>query len=291
MSKVLVLIADLTRAPLPRAIERVAATVGARVRWLADEEACELHLEDGAVPEAALDQVLQGVPHDRVVLPRPGEVKRLLVSDMDSTMITVECIDELADLVGVKDDVAAITRRAMNGELDFEQALEERVALLAGLDAGVLDEVWQTRVRLMPGAMTLVRTMRSRGARTVLVSGGFLPIVARVASALGFDRAEANRLEVAGGRLTGRVEKPILGAGHKLEVLRAERSKAGHASDATLAIGDGANDLPMLEEAGLGVAFRAHPSVSARARHAIEVGDLSAVLYLQGLTRREFVDA
>ncbi|MDX1540054.1 MAG: phosphoserine phosphatase SerB [Geminicoccaceae bacterium] len=289
MSDILVLIGDPARAALPAILERLAAAAGSRFRWLAPGEACEF---DPAPPrrlDPALDDALSGVPHDRAILPRDPRLIRLLVSDMDSTMITVECIDELADLVGVKSEVAAITRRAMNGELDFEAALHARVALLEGLEETVFEEIWRTRVELMPGALTLIRTMRRLGGRTVLVSGGFLPIVARVADALGFDRAEANVLEVRAGRLTGRVVPPVRGARHKLEVLREERARAELGAAATLAIGDGANDLEMLNEAGLGVAFRAQPRVAARARVSIKVGDLSAMLYLQGVTRSEFV--
>ena len=293
MTKVLVVIADPALAPLPaEPLQRLARRRRTRLRWLGPGEAVEL--EAGDVPPGPLVEelgdALAGVPHDlALVSAAGGRVKRLLVSDMDSTMITVECIDELADLVGCKAEVAAITRRAMNGELDFRSALAARVRLLEGLDVAVLDEVWRTRVALMPGARTLIQTMRAAGARTVLVSGGFVPIVDRVAAAIGFDRAEANRLEVAGGRLTGRVLEPVRDAAHKLEVLREERTRLDLPAGATLAIGDGANDLPMIREAGLGVAFRAHPAVADAAGVAIRIGDLRAILYLQGIERSRFV--
>ena len=199
-------------------------------------------------------------------------------------------IDELADAVGVKAEVAAITRRAMNGELDFRAALEARVALLAGLPVTVFEEIYRERVRLMPGARTLIRTMRARGAVTALVSGGFVPFAERVRPRVGFDLAQANRLEVAAGRVTGRVLAPIAGPEAKLAMLAAPARAAPRARPReTLAVGDGANDLPMLPAAGLGVAFRAHPVVARQAPVAIEHGDLRALLYLQGIAQREFV--
>jgi phosphoserine phosphatase len=291
MDQALVLVGDPARAALPaRALDRLAGRSGARARWLAPDAAFEAVLgAERMVPfREEVTALLENTPADLVVLPAAGREKALLISDMDSTMITVECIDELADLVGCKAEVAAITRRAMNGELDFAAALDARVALLAGLDPAVLDEVYEVRVRLMPGALELVRTMRARGALTVLVSGGFLPIVERVRDRLGFHRAAANRLEVKGGTLTGRVLRPVLGAADKLHVLEEERARGGLADEVTLAVGDGANDLPMIGAAGLGVAFRAHPEVRRRAPVAICVGDLTALLYLQGIAAADF---
>ncbi len=211
---------------------------------------------------------------------------------MDSTIITVECIDELADHVGLKAEVAEITRRAMNGELDFAAALRQRVALLAGLPAGTLEEVYRERVRLMPGASTCVRTMRERlGARTALVSGGFTYFTARVAEAVGFEVHEANELEIRDGRLTGRVGEPVRGREAKLAALLGLACELGLSPADAVAVGDGANDLPMLQAARLGVAFRAHPRVAAAAPLRIEHGDLTALLFLQGIPEAEFVVA
>jgi phosphoserine phosphatase len=225
------------------------------------------------------------------VVPAQPRLKRLLVSDMDSTMITIECIDELADAVGIKAEVAAITRRAMNGEIEFREALEARVALLAGLPVAVFEDIYRERLRYMPGARTLIQTMRARGAVTALVSGGFVPFTDRVRAALGFHLAQANRLEVVDGRVTGRLLAPIREPRHKQAMLERLARVCGLTRADTLAVGDGANDLPMLTAAGLGVAFRAHPKVAASMPVAIRVGDLTALLYLQGIARSEFVTA
>ena len=226
---------------------------------------------------------------DVIVQPLEGRAKRLLIADMDSTMITVECIDELADYAGIKPQIAAITEQAMRGELDFAAALDARVALLAGLDEGVIERCLAERVRIMPGAQTLVRTMRARGARCVLVSGGFTRFAEPVARVIGFDRAIANVLEVVDGRLTGRVTRPIVGAATKLAALEAEAAALGIGLDATLAVGDGANDLPMVRAAGLGVAYHAKPIVAAAAGARVERGDLTALLWAQGIARRDWV--
>jgi phosphoserine phosphatase len=207
---------------------------------------------------------------------------------MDSTMITVECIDELADHLGVKAQVSAITRRAMNGELDFVAALQARVALLEGLPVAVFEQVFRERIRLMPGARALVQTMRAWGARAALVSGGFVPFVGRVGAAIGFDITQANRLETLNGRLTGRLLGPIRSPASKLGLLR-QLTRVLRLQPATLAVGDGANDLPMLCAAGLGVAFRPAPAVAAVAPVVIRRGDLTALLYLQGVAKSNFV--
>jgi len=225
---------------------------------------------------------------DLAVLPSGCRQKRLLISDMDSTMITVECIDELADFAGVKSDVASITRRAMQGELDFANALFERVALLAGLSAELIDQVYAERVRPMPGARALVQTMRRHGAATVLVSGGFTSFADRVAEELGFERAVANRLEVVDGHLTGRVLPPIVGPETKLCTLTQLMRSHGLRPFETLALGDGANDLPMIKAAGLGVAFRPHRILAEASDVVIQAGDLTSVLYLQGVPKRHF---
>lgn len=286
------LIADPIQAPLDAAVAgRVGRALGAEARWLAEAEACDFEVAGGEPGRLAarVREALGPVPLDIAVVETRERIKRLLVSDMDSTIITVECIDELADLLGIKAQVAAITRRAMNGELDFRAALRHRVALLEGLPVTVLDEVYRERVRLMPGAATLVRTMRAHGAVTALVSGGFTEFVDRVREEAGFDLAEANRLEVRHGRLTGRLKEPIRDAGSKLAVLRRLTTVHGLRPEQTLAVGDGANDLAMLAAAGLGVAFRAQPRVAKAARVAINCGDLTALLYLQGIPKGAFV--
>jgi phosphoserine phosphatase len=210
---------------------------------------------------------------------------------MDSTMITVECIDELADYAGIKAEVAAVTEAAMRGELDFEGALDARVALLEGLDERVIEQCLAERVRIMDGAVPLVRTMRAHGGQAVLVSGGFTRFAEPVAAEIGFDRAIANVLLVEDGRLTGKVAKPIVGAATKEETLRA--AAAGLPAGAVLAVGDGANDLPMIRAAselgGLGVAYHAKPIVAAAAAARVEHGDLSVLLYAQGWPRRDWV--
>ncbi|MGI4731612.1 MAG: phosphoserine phosphatase SerB [Janthinobacterium lividum] len=227
---------------------------------------------------------------DVVVQPAAGREKRLLVADMDSTMITVECLDELADYAGIKPQIAAITESAMRGELDFAGALDARVALLAGLEEEAIDRCLAERVRPMPGAAALVRTMRARGAYTVLVSGGFTRFAEPVGRMLGFDRVIANRLEIEGGTLTGTVAKPIVDARTKRTTLIEERTRLGLPDAATLAVGDGANDLDMIRLAGLGVAYYAKPVVAAAAAARIDHGDLTALLYAQGIPRADWVD-
>jgi phosphoserine phosphatase len=211
--------------------------------------------------------------------------KSLLIADMDSTMITCECIDELADYAGLKAEVSAITEAAMRGDLDFEAALDARVALLAGMDAAVLDECRRERVRLMPGAQTLVRTMAANGAHTLLVSGGFTAFTAPVAAEIGFAAQHANTLLVENGRLTGQVARPIVDA----SVKRAQLLAAGVPLPETLAVGDGANDIPMLEAAGLGIAYHAKPRAAAAADAAVRHGDLTVLLRAQGYARADWI--
>src|SRR5215470_11599623 len=234
---------------------------------------------------------LAGAPVDVLLQPTSARRKRLFLADMDSTMIGQECIDELADYVGVKPQVAAITERAMRGEIEFAPALRERVALLKGLPASVVDEVIAKRITLTSGGRTLVQTMRRHGAYTCLVSGGFTVFTTRIAALIGFDEDRGNRLVVGDdGRFLGTVAEPVLGRDAKLETLRELRRKLGLARHATLVVGDGANDLTMISDAGLGVAFRAKPLVAQAAAARIDHGDLTVLLYAQGYRREEFVE-
>lgn len=230
-----------------------------------------------------------GTAADTALLPRVGRRKALLICDMDSTIIGQECLDELADFAGLKAEVAAITERAMAGELDFEGALTTRVAMLKGLDLAALQRCFEERISLNRGARTLVATMKANGARCVLVSGGFTFFTSRVADAAGFQAHRGNTLEDDGAALTGAVGLPILGREAKLTALQEECAALGVPPRAALAMGDGANDLAMIEAAGLGLAYRAKPVVAARAEAGIDRFDLTAALYLQGYERSEFV--
>ena len=245
------------------------------------------------VVRALADRVraaLAGAPIDVVVQRTGGRRKTLFLADMDSTMIGQECIDELADYVGRKQHVAAITDRAMRGEIEFAPALRERVALLAGLPASVVDEVIAERISLTPGARTLVATLRGNGAHTCLVSGGFTLFTGRIAAMIGFDENRANALLLdADDRLTGKVAEPIVGREGKLATLIELRQRYGLAPEATLVTGDGANDIAMIDAAGLGVAYHAKPKVAQAAAARIDHGDLTALLYAQGYRRDEFI--
>lgn len=238
-----------------------------------------------------LEAALSGRAVDVCVQPTEGRRKRLLIADMDSTIIGCECLDELADFAGVKAQVSAITERAMRGEIEFEPALRERVALLKGLDAKIVTQVISERITFTPGGRELVRTMRAHGAHTALVSGGFTLFTSEVAAAIGFHENRANVLIVEDDRFAGLVSEPILGKEAKLAALIELRERHGLQPHDTMAVGDGANDLAMLGEAGLGVAFRAKPAVAAAAHARIDFGDLSALLYAQGYAREEWVDA
>jgi len=233
---------------------------------------------------------LAGAPVDVVLQGAAGRRKQLFLADMDSTMIGQECIDEFADFVGMKQQVAAITERAMRGEIEFAPALRERVALLKGLPASIADKVIDERISLTPGARTLVATLRKNGTYTCLVTGGFTLFTRRVAAMIGFDENRANMLIVdAAGRLTGEVAEPIFGREAKLATLIELTRRLGIAAEATLVAGDGANDIAMIEAAGLGVAYRAKPKVAKAAAARIDYGDLTALLYAQGYRRGEFV--
>lgn len=243
---------------------------------------------DRRAAEGVLGNLLAGEPIDMIVQPAAHRRKRLLVADMDSTIIGQECIDELADFAGRKAEISAITERAMRGELNFEEALTERVRMLKGLPERALEEAFQTRISLNPGAAALVRTMNKDGATTVLVSGGFTYFVDRVARRAGFLHWQANELLIEDGFLTGEVRPPILGREAKARALMSFAEESGAPLAETTAVGDGANDLDMLAAAGLGVAYRAKPTVAAAADASIRFGDLTALLYAQGFTLDEF---
>jgi phosphoserine phosphatase len=284
---------DALQATLPDGLEAVAAA-GKPVRGMTvlGEGAIDLFTEgDSPAPlAAAAARALERREADFCAQNAEGRAKRLLVADMDSTIITCECLDELADLAGLKDEIAAVTARAMNGEIPFETALIARVAKLAGLDLAALERTWTERVRLNPGARTLARTLAVHGARCVLVSGGFDYFTQRVAEAAGFAAHRANRLIDDGARLTGEVALPILGREAKLQALIEEAAALGVALSDTLAVGDGANDLAMIEAAGLGVAFHAKPIVAERAAARIDHTDLTSLLYFQGYGADTFVN-
>ncbi len=262
--------------------------------WLDPERAVDIGFRadpaDLAILRSSLDHVIGGAALDVVLQPVEGRRKLLLLADMDSTMIGQECIDELADVAGFGQQVAAITERAMRGELPFEPALRDRVALLRGLPVSTVDQVLAERITLMPGGPTLVRTMKAHGAYCALVSGGFTHFTDAVAALIGFDEHRSNILQVEGDRLAGTVAEPILGREAKRDRLLALRDTLQLDPSAVVAVGDGANDLAMLAEAGLGVAFHAKPAVAAAARARIDFNDLDALLFIQGYARTEFVD-
>ncbi|MBP0439158.1 phosphoserine phosphatase SerB [Tianweitania sediminis] len=272
---------------------RVAAAVGAGpVSWLSEAVACDLS-PDPSLPKSDVEragrEAIADHPVDIIVQDAAQRRKKILIADMDSTMIEQECIDELAAEVGLKDHVAAITARAMNGEIAFEPALRERVALLRGLDAGIIRHVIDTRIRLASGGRTLVATMRANGAYTALISGGFRDFTDPIAAELGFHENRANQLDVENGRFSGTVAEPILGREAKAEALRAIAAERGLQLSDALAVGDGANDLDMIRLAGSGVALHAKPVVAEQAPVRIDHADLTALLFLQGYKASDFV--
>jgi phosphoserine phosphatase len=282
--------------PHGRPVDWLNPGVAVDVAFLADE------VDDGPPgndEERAFMQDLSGdlrdivgsEPVDVVVQRQDGRRKKLLIADMDSTMIGQECIDELADYAGVKARVAAITERAMRGELDFAPALRERVALLKGLPASVIGEVIAERIRPTPGGRTLVATMRANGAYTCVVSGGFTAFTSSIAATIGFDEQRANTLMVdASGNLAGTVAEPVVGREAKLETLNELRERLRLDREQTLAVGDGANDIPMIVASGLGVAYHGKPALREAATALVDHGDLTALLYAQGYRREEFVE-
>jgi phosphoserine phosphatase len=277
-------VVDGARAILPEA---------GPAHWLFDEVAVDIPFagsEDSTAILKRLHEARGDLPIDIVVQSQIDRRKKLFLADMDSTMIGQECIDELADFAGLKAHVAGITERAMRGEIAFEPALRERVALLRGLPVSVVDEVLKQRIKATPGGRALVMTMRAHGAYTCLISGGFTLFTNAVAAMIGFQENRANELKVADGKLTGEVAEPILGRAAKLATLVELREAFDLDNLDTLVVGDGANDLGMIEAAGLGVAYHAKPAVAAAAAARIDHGDLTALLYAQGYRREEFVE-
>jgi len=296
MALVATLVANPSNPVLTPAIAEQAAEVvkASGLYWLADGIACDIALRDGTDAQAAEANILaliSGAPIDLVIQEQETRRKKLLIADMDSTMIGQECIDELAAEVGLKEKVATITARAMNGEIAFEPALRERVALLKGLPLSVVDEVIAKRITLTPGGPELIATMKSKGHYTALVSGGFTVFTSRIAATLGFDENRANTLLEDGGILSGFVAEPILGKQAKVDALNEISARLGISPEEAIAVGDGANDLGMLHLAGAGVALHAKPAVAAEAELRINHGDLTALLYIQGYRKTDFVTA
>lgn len=292
------LVATLVAAPTEPCLDLAAiararaALPEAEVAVLSQGRAVDLHFTasaDIAEMTAALRAAMTGLPVDLVIQPSAGRRKKLFLADMDSTMIGQECIDELADAAGLKAHVSAITERAMRGEIAFEPALRERVALLKGLPTTIVADMIASRITLTPGGRELVRTMKAHGAYSALVSGGFTVFTGPISEKIGFDMHRSNTLNVDNGAFAGTVAEPILGKEAKRAALEELRTRFGLAPEATMAVGDGANDLAMLGEAGLGVAFHAKPIVAEAAHARVDHGDLSALIYFQGYRDEEIV--
>ncbi len=299
MTYILTLVSSPEKPVLTQAIAaEVAAAVGSKQlpNWLAPSIACDISITqtqpfDSTVVRSIAKQVLGDLAVDIAIQAQAHRRKQLLIADMDSTIIAQECIDELGGAVGLKSRIAEITERAMRGEYPFDEALIQRVRLLQGLPQRALEEVYNDCITLNPGARELVATMRANGAYCALISGGFTFFTERIAKTIGFDFNNANSLIFENGILTGKVTLPILGREAKLEALRTLISQRGCLREDTLAVGDGANDLAMINEAGLGVAYHAKPKVAEIADVAINHGDLTALLYLQGYTAGQIVSA
>ncbi|CAM1649591.1 serB [Bartonella choladocola] len=278
----------------PQLVDKATDSINAsNVYWLCDGIACDIPLNNNIAPDeaqATLRNTLHGEAVDVAVQRQDNRRKKLLIADMDSTMIGQECIDELADVAGLRDYISDITKRAMNGEIAFEPALRERVALLKGLPLSIIDDVIEKRITLANGGKALIATMRKNGAYTALVSGGFTLFTSKIASAIGFDEHNANELVVEGDHLAGRVNEPILGKQAKLEKLEELCERLHISPNDAMAVGDGANDLAMLKRAGSGVALHAKPIVAEAASIRIDYGDLTALLYLQGYRKSDFVE-
>lgn len=294
-SHVLTLIGNARSAPLePVHIERVSQHLGltGRVDWLAEKEACDLFLESPLSAAEITGQArdaLSGTALDTACTSADGRRKRLLISDMDSTVIDQECIDELGDAIGLSSRIREITAAVVNGDISFADALRERLALMKGMERGVLKNVYENRITLKAGARTLVQTMRHHGAFCILVSGGFSFFTRRIAECIGFHDHQGNTLAFEDGKLTGEVQEPILGRSAKLDTLtRLCDEKSLEPSD-VLAVGDGANDIKMIKAAGLGVAFHGSGTLRKQANACIDHGDLTALLYIQGFAKSEFV--
>jgi phosphoserine phosphatase len=285
--------AGLSQAEIAAASDALTAAGGIISAEVAFDPPCATDLVVRGLSAAAARAHLEALPGAFDVIVQPAahpRRKALLVADMDSTMIGQECIDELADFAGLKAEIAAITERAMQGELDFEAALDARVRALAGLDAGAIQRCLDERITLTPGAQTLIATMKAHGARTLLISGGFTAFTQVIAARIGFDRQVANLLHIRDGRLDGTVARPIVDSAVKRDTLIAERASLGIETEATMAVGDGANDIPMLEAAGLGIAYHAKPKAAAAADAAVRWGDLTTLLWAQGIARSEWAE-
>ncbi len=276
---------DLT----PQLAEAVRRETGGELNWLNHSIACEIADPKSTDPLSEARAILAGKAVDVALVPKANRRKKLLIADMDSTMINEECIDELADALGLKPQISEITAQAMNGELDFTQALDTRVVLLKGLERKLIEEVRRERITFAPGGRALVQTMKAYGAHTVLISGGFTFFADHIGKRIGFDEVEANVLDFDGDKLAGTVSKPIVDKDRKLGRLNELIAERDLKPAETLAVGDGANDLPMITAAGMGVALHAKPVVAAEAPFRIDHGDLTALLYLQGFPEEDFV--